>query len=176
MQERADQSLLPGAPHAAAERKPTGVFAIDLACSRMGCVPFSMNSQWSIDDCPAALLPWLAWTLSIARWDPNWTDAGKRQVLRDSYNRHLIKGTKQSVLDVLAEGGYPHAQIREGINQFRYDAMYEHSGIISHQSTGHWAYYTLVLAAGDPAPSAELLSRIEQTAPARSRLYEIVYE
>lgn len=176
MTERAGQSLLPGAPHADAERKPMGVFAIDLTCSRLGHVPFSINSIWSIDDCPTALLPWLAWTLGIAQWDADWTEAQKRQALRENYTRHLIKGTKQSVLNVLADGGYPNAQIREGINQFRYDGMYHYSGIISHQSTGHWAYYTIVLSGGDPAPSAELLARIERTAPARSRLYEIVYE
>lgn len=30
---------------------------------------------WSPTTCPIALLPWLAWGLSVDVWDSNWTEA-----------------------------------------------------------------------------------------------------
>ena len=95
MADRAAQSLLPGAPHPEAERKPAGIYAIDLACSRLGHVGVDLNKLLSIEDCPASLLPWLAWSLGIAQWNSAWTEEEKRQALRDNLNAHLIKGTKQ---------------------------------------------------------------------------------
>jgi phage tail P2-like protein len=176
MADRADQSLLPGAPTPTSTRPSTGVYAIDLAASRLGHVPVEIDKLWDADECPASLLPWLAWAVSVDRWDVAWTEEEKRQALRDNLDSHRLKGTKQSVLNVLADAGYPNAKIREGINQFRYDGTFKYNAVIAHQSIGHWAYYTIVLAIGDPAPDSATLNLIDRTAPVRSRLYEIVYE
>lgn len=58
-----------------------------------------------IDDplaCPAELLPWLAWGLSVDSWDADWSEAMKRQVVADSIAFHRIKGTRLAVDTVLA--------------------------------------------------------------------------
>jgi phage tail P2-like protein len=33
---------------------------------------------WNPQTCPLAALPWLAWTLSIDKWDTDWTEERKR--------------------------------------------------------------------------------------------------
>lgn len=35
-------------------------------------VPISL--LWHAEHCPTALLPWLAWTLSVDEWDDNWSE------------------------------------------------------------------------------------------------------
>ncbi len=55
--------------------------------------------------CPAALLPWLAWSLGMDIWDPNWTE----EQMRDAILRHgsvmRRRGTKQSLKDAIAPWG-----------------------------------------------------------------------
>lgn len=47
--------------------------------------------------CPIALLPYLAWALSVDEWDNRWPENVKRQVVADSVQVHRIKGTLKSV-------------------------------------------------------------------------------
>lgn len=47
--------------------------------------------------CPIALLPYLAWALSVDEWDNQWSEHVKRQVVADSVQVHRIKGTLRSV-------------------------------------------------------------------------------
>jgi len=58
-----------------------------------------------IDDprtCPAELLPWLAWGLSVDSWDGDWSEEDKRDAVANSLAFHRIKGTRVSVETVLA--------------------------------------------------------------------------
>lgn len=52
--------------------------------------------------CPAALLPWLAWGLSVDTWDTDWSEADKRAAVAGSIELHRRKGTPKSVEIVLA--------------------------------------------------------------------------
>lgn len=52
---------------------------------------------WSADDCPAPLLPFLAWALSVDTWNPDWTEKVKRQVIASSVFVHRLKGTRASI-------------------------------------------------------------------------------
>lgn len=59
----------------------------------------------AIDDpeaIPALLLPWLAWGLSVDSWDPDWSEADKRQAVAGSIEMHRRKGTRLSVETVVA--------------------------------------------------------------------------
>lgn len=49
------------------------------------------------DTCPAHLLPWLAWEFAVDFWDDSWTEAEKRQVIRDAAYVHQHKGTAGAV-------------------------------------------------------------------------------
>lgn len=58
-----------------------------------------------IDDpltCPADLLPWLAYGLSVDSWDADWTEADKRDAVARSIEMHRLKGTRLSVETVVA--------------------------------------------------------------------------
>jgi phage tail P2-like protein len=64
-----------------------------------------VNAPADIDDpmtCPAELLPWLAWGLSVDTWDAGWTEADKRAAVAGSIELHRRKGTRVSVEIVLA--------------------------------------------------------------------------
>ncbi|MCG7548439.1 phage tail protein I [Pseudoalteromonas sp. Of7M-16] len=63
-----------------------------------------MASLWNPFLCPEALLPWLAWSVSVDEWDEAWSEAVKRQVIEDAFSVHQVKGTPyalQKALDSL---------------------------------------------------------------------------
>ena len=55
--------------------------------------------------CPAPLLPWLAWSLSVDVWDDGWSDATKRAVIAASPAVHRRKGLRAAVVDALTPLG-----------------------------------------------------------------------
>lgn len=79
-------SLLP--PNAAALER-----AAEQATARIGRVPVPIDDVWDPATCPEPLLPWLAWALSVDRWDPEWPVETKRAVIAASIPSHRRKGT-----------------------------------------------------------------------------------
>ena len=79
--------------------------ALELATARLADVPERIRQSWSPEDCPDALLPWLAWAFSVDEWDPNWTEEQKRASIRASYSIHRRKGTIGAVRRALASLG-----------------------------------------------------------------------
>ncbi|EFB6438277.1 TPA: phage tail protein I, partial [Escherichia coli] len=76
---------------------PTGSSPLEVAaakaCAEIEKTPVSIRELWNPDTCPANLLPWLAWSFSVDRWDDKWPEATKRAVIRDAYFIHCHKGT-----------------------------------------------------------------------------------
>jgi phage tail P2-like protein len=60
-------------------------------------------------------LPWLAWAFSVDAWDPTWTDAQKRSVIKNSLYIHKHKGTIGAIERALSSIGYS-LTIREWFN------------------------------------------------------------
>ncbi|MGT3206411.1 phage tail protein I [Yersinia enterocolitica] len=60
---------------------------------RLTNIPVDLRKLWNPDECPTNLLPYLAWALSVDRWDKNWSDRTKRQVIKASWLVHRQKGT-----------------------------------------------------------------------------------
>ncbi|KAF7783669.1 hypothetical protein PRUB_a3501 [Pseudoalteromonas rubra] len=63
-----------------------------------------LRALWDPMLCPTPLLPWLAWSMSVDEWDEAWSEALKRQVIRDAFTVHQYKGTPyalQKALDSL---------------------------------------------------------------------------
>ena len=79
--------------------------ALEGAAGRLGLVPTPVRDAWDPERCPAAALPWLAWALSVDRWDPDWPDATKRAVVADSAAAHRRKGTLAAVERTLIDIG-----------------------------------------------------------------------
>lgn len=58
------------------------------------------------DRCPAHLLPYLAWTFSVDKWDESWSEEVKRIAIKQSYFVHKHKGTIAAVKRVIEPIGY----------------------------------------------------------------------
>lgn len=81
-----NKTLLP--PNASAlERNAAAVMASAMDLT----IPIRL--LWNADTCPAALLPYLAWSVSVTQWNEAWTEQQKRAVIKASWNVHKLKGT-----------------------------------------------------------------------------------
>ena len=79
---------------------------VERGTARLSALPVSLNQLWDPDTCPVALLPYLAWALSVDRWDRDWTEETKRQVIRDAWAIHRHKGTISALRRVVEPFGY----------------------------------------------------------------------
>ncbi len=101
------RSLLPSNVH------PETV-ALERAISRAFDLPVEVIATlWNPVTCPAAVLPWLAWSMSVDEWRPEWDEATKRAVIAESIKLHLTKGTRGSIQRLLELIGFPGAAITE---------------------------------------------------------------
>lgn len=75
--------------------------SVSTAIARPGVIAFDLGALWNPATCPADLLPWLAWGLSIDRWDPTWTDDEKRAATASAIEDQRHKGTRWAVEQVL---------------------------------------------------------------------------
>lgn len=64
-------------------------------------VPVPIRDLWNPATCPASLLPFLAWGLSIDFWDSDWTEAEKRTAIAGAIDAQRRKGTPASLRAVL---------------------------------------------------------------------------
>ena len=89
---------------------PVGSSALEVAaaraCADIENTPVPLRHLWDADTCPANLLPWLAWAFSVDRWDENWPEATKRDVIRAAWFIHAHKGTIGAVRRVVEPLGY----------------------------------------------------------------------
>lgn len=72
----------------------------------LAAIPVPLRTLWHPDTCPLALLPYLAWAVSVDRWDPEWAEGTKRQVIRDAFFVHAHKGTVGALRRVAEPFGY----------------------------------------------------------------------
>ncbi|MEC5343358.1 phage tail protein I [Brenneria populi] len=63
------------------------------AAEVLSLLPVDLNTLWDANKCPVDLLPYLAWALSVDRWDKNWSEQTKRQVIKAAWMVHRKKGT-----------------------------------------------------------------------------------
>lgn len=79
--------------------------ALEQTAARVEDVPVPLRTLWDPDTCPASLLPWLAWALSMDSWKSYWPEAVKRQRIKQAVEIQRQKGTAKSVRDVVASFG-----------------------------------------------------------------------
>lgn len=84
------KSLLP--PNALPQQRDR-----EATLARIENIPVPIRDLWKPDHCPDELLPLLAWTLSVDHWDPEWPEATKRAVIKNSYKVHAHKGTRLAI-------------------------------------------------------------------------------
>lgn len=149
---------------------------IEQVTSRISDVPTPAYSPFDIDAAPAALLPWIAWALSVDRWDPDWPVSTKREVLKASVEVHRHKGTKSAIRAAIAAAGYEIQQIVEGGYSAVRDGSYTHDGTLTHGQAAHWADYNIIMRepiTNDQA--AQIRSILSTVQPARCRLLQLIY-
>lgn len=71
--------------------------AIESASSFVRDLVVPIRHLWNPETCPAAFLPWLAWSWSVDSWNPDWPEATKRAVIAASPRVHRLKGTVAAV-------------------------------------------------------------------------------
>jgi phage tail P2-like protein len=67
--------------------------ALELATARIAAVDNPLRSLWNPATCPEALLPYLAWSMSVDEWNDTWTLERRRAVVAAAYQVHAVKGT-----------------------------------------------------------------------------------
>ncbi len=63
----------------------------------LGAMPPAVADVWSPERCPAPLLSWLGWGLSIDIWDAAWTEAQKRTAIASAIEDQRRKGTRAAL-------------------------------------------------------------------------------
>lgn len=158
-------SLLPpnrtGQEHAIEQTQAARIAGMDVPVDRL----------WNPATCPAALLPWLAWALSVDEWDDAWPEETKRRVIADSVTVHRVKGTVGAVRRALAAAGYGDALIRERWGALFYNGTWGYGDGTTYGSGANWAAYAVQLNRFVPVDEAARIGRIlENVAPARCKL------
>jgi phage tail P2-like protein len=131
---------------------------------------------WDPDKCPAHLLPWLAYAMSIEEWDADWTEEQQRAVLRSAVEEHRTRGVVAAIRRAFANVGFPDIEIIEGRGGIRYDGVRTHDGyhIYSGWHLPWWNVYRVVVPvlmnASQAAAARRMLSWL---APARCVLWDI---
>lgn len=78
--------------------------AIEAAVQSPG-LPVQLRQLWNPATCPANLLPWLAWALSVDSWDASWPIAVRRAVIKNAIEVQRHKGTVGAVRTAIASFG-----------------------------------------------------------------------
>lgn len=89
---------------------PTGSTALERAASvalaEATALSVPLRDLWNPARCPEPVLPYLAWALSVDRWDPTWPVALKRRVIAAAFFIHQHKGTIGALRRAVEPLGY----------------------------------------------------------------------
>lgn len=73
-------------------------FAIaGIDAARLAAIDVPIGDLWNPWRCPAKLLSYLAWALSVDIWDDDWPEERKRKVIAAAPMVHRLKGTRAAV-------------------------------------------------------------------------------
>lgn len=145
--------------------------ALASVLARISDVPVPIADLWNPARCPAPLLPWLAWTLSVDEWDSGWPEEVQREVIAASVDIHRHKGTIWAMRRALVVAGLGDAQIIERYGVQYLDGSFDLDGSRNLAPADHWAEYRVILARPMTIRQAQRARAILQsTAPARCHL------
>lgn len=135
-------------------------------------LPSNIGALWNPDTCPAHLLDYLAWGLSVIDWDRDWSEVVKREVCRSSVEIHKRKGTRYAAQLALQMVGFGSAQIIEGRGGYLRDGSMTHEGFVLRGENEGWAEYKVLIPTLLSIKQAETTRRLlKKLTPARSHLW-----
>lgn len=151
--------------------------ALEQVTKRMAEVPVPLRELWRYQDCPAHLLPWLAWGLGVDEWNPAWSEGRKRAAIRDALRLQQHKGTLWAVRQAAMAAGLGSVRVIEGNGSTRHDGLTRHDGRHRHGDAREWAACRVVLSQPVRAFERELVRRLlTAVMPARCHLIGISFE
>ena len=100
-------AVTPRAPFGAVSLLPPNATPFERALEAALAPGFDIpiRKLWSSADCPAALLPYLAWALGVEEWGPDWPVAVRRAAVANAIAVHREKGTLAGLKRVLDTAG-----------------------------------------------------------------------
>lgn len=131
-----------------------------VVAERLESIPLPIGMLWDPAQCPADLLPWLAWALSIDTWDSDWPDQIKRAVIAGSMAQHRQKGTVAAVKEALSDIGVDFELI-----EWFDDGGVPHTFQLLTDAVAHWCNGGRPL---DTRVFADLQASIDPVKPVRS--------
>lgn len=78
----------------------------EAATAKLSGITVAIRTIWTPTACPVDLLPYLAWALSVDRWDKDWPAERKIVAIQHSYWLHRRKGTRAAVRRVIEDMGF----------------------------------------------------------------------
>lgn len=122
--------------------------------------PEIVRSLWNADTCPEAILPWLAWAVSVDEWDHTWSIERKRNAIRAAREIHKRKGTPLAIRRALETVGQPDAEIIERANFIHHNGIAKRNGMHRRMGQAGWATYRIVLKRPVTLDQAQLIYRM----------------
>jgi hypothetical protein len=122
--------------------------------------PRTVPTLWNAATCPAALLPWLAWALSVDEWDHGWSVEKKRAVVAASIAVHEQKGTPAAIRTALAALGQPDAELIERADCIRHDGQAQRNGLHRRRGLGGWPTFRIILKRPVTIDQAFMIKRL----------------
>lgn len=136
--------------------------AIAEVTSSLGDIPTPIRSLWNAYTCPAALLPWLAWSYSVDQWDDNWSEAQKRESINKAILIHQKKGTPKAMKAAIAALGYELELVE----------WWQTTG----RAPGTFGIDIKINSTQSQSATQTLLNTIDRTKNTRSHLWGISYQ
>ncbi|MDT3735557.1 MAG: phage tail protein I [Denitratisoma sp.] len=107
--------------------------------------PRIVPTLWNAAACPPALLPFLAWALSVDEWDHGWSVEKKRAVIAAARQIHKKKGTPHAIRVSLASVGQPDADIIERADCLRHNGEATRNGLRRRFGLAGWPTFRVIL-------------------------------
>lgn len=145
--------------------------AVEAVIMQILSIEVPVDRLWSPERCPAAVLPYLAWALSVDEWDVSWSVERQREVVAAAIQIQRHKGTPWAIKRALEVLGYGTATLVEQSPVHRYDGALIHDGAETYAQSDHWAEYRIVLDRPITLGQAERVRAVlAMNAPARCHL------
>jgi phage tail-like protein len=141
-------------------------------------LPIAIRHIRNPANCPASILPFLAWELSVDEWNPEWSEDIKRRVIAESIAIHRRKGTRGAVRRALeaifGEGGF---SLVEGAAGGIYSGINTHNNTNFYGQSEHWAKYSVYISRPiSQRIAADVRHILASVAPARCHLLALNFE
>lgn len=74
---------------------------LEVVTARSATVEAPLNTLWNPWECPASVLPWLAWAVGVREWSAAWPEARQRRVVAAAMGIRRRAGTAAAVREAV---------------------------------------------------------------------------